>query len=267
MLIERRGSQRLMNQINVVPYIDVMLVLLVIFMVTAPLINPGQIELPSIGKTSDPPLQPMEVSVRTDGTLWLRDRARSMRGAQGLAQPADRGDPPEAEAEPRAGGRDRRRQGRALRGGAGSHGHAAAEPGAQGGAPRQAALRPNDGRSSYETRNEKAISGALALVMHLLFFALLVFGVAWQKHEPAAMVAELWSNLPAPPLPKVEPMPPKPQPKAEAKPVPKVEPKPAPKPSPSPTSRCGRRRRKSARRRNGSLPKRKSARSRRGWRR
>ncbi len=78
MLIERRSGRRLMNQINVVPYIDVMLVLLVIFMITAPLINPGQIELPSIGKTSDPPVQPMEVSIRTDGSLWLRDRARSM---------------------------------------------------------------------------------------------------------------------------------------------------------------------------------------------
>ena len=87
---------------------------------------------------------------------------------------------------------------------------------------------------TLETRNEKAVSGALALVMHLLFFALLVFGVAWQKHEPAAMVAELWSSLPepkvAPPPPKAEPAPPKPLPKAEAKPVPKVEPKPAPKP-------------------------------------
>jgi len=87
---------------------------------------------------------------------------------------------------------------------------------------------------AFETRNEKAISGALALVMHLLFFTLLVFGVAWQKHEPAAMVAELWSSLPAPPPPKAEPMPPKPQPKVEAKPVPKVEPKPAPKPVPKP---------------------------------
>jgi biopolymer transport protein TolR len=77
-LIDRRTSRRLMNQINVVPYIDVMLVLLVIFMVTAPLINPGQIELPSVGKTSDPPLQPMEVSIRTDGSLMMRDRARSM---------------------------------------------------------------------------------------------------------------------------------------------------------------------------------------------
>jgi biopolymer transport protein TolR len=78
MLIEKRSGRRLMNQINVVPYVDVMLVLLVIFMITAPLINPGQVELPSISKTSDPPAQPMEVSIRTDGTLWLRDRARSM---------------------------------------------------------------------------------------------------------------------------------------------------------------------------------------------
>jgi biopolymer transport protein TolR len=46
-------------------------------MITAPLINPGQIELPQVGKTSDPPVQPMEVSVRTDGTLWLRDRLRT----------------------------------------------------------------------------------------------------------------------------------------------------------------------------------------------
>ena len=75
MLIEKRSSRRLMNQINVVPYIDVMLVLLVIFMITAPLINPGQVELPTIGKTSNPPVAPLEVSVRTDQTLWLRDRA------------------------------------------------------------------------------------------------------------------------------------------------------------------------------------------------
>ena len=74
MLIEKRGGRRLMNQINVVPYIDVMLVLLVIFMVTAPLINPGQIELPQVGKTSDPPVAPLEVSIHTDRSLWLRDR-------------------------------------------------------------------------------------------------------------------------------------------------------------------------------------------------
>jgi biopolymer transport protein TolR len=75
MLIERRTGRRLMNQINVVPYIDVMLVLLVIFMITAPLVNPGQIELPQVSKSSDPPIQPMEVSIRSDQSLWLRDRA------------------------------------------------------------------------------------------------------------------------------------------------------------------------------------------------
>lgn len=77
MLIEKRSGRRLMNQINVVPYIDVMLVLLVIFMITAPLINPGQIELPQIGKTSDPPVQPLEVSIRSDASLWLRDRSQT----------------------------------------------------------------------------------------------------------------------------------------------------------------------------------------------
>ena len=70
-----KEKRRLMGEINVVPYIDVMLVLLVIFMVTAPLINPGQVELPQIGKTSSPPVQPLEVSIRTDSSLWLRDRA------------------------------------------------------------------------------------------------------------------------------------------------------------------------------------------------
>ncbi|MGA0033279.1 MAG: protein TolR [Burkholderiales bacterium] len=70
----KRGGHRLMNQINVVPYIDVMLVLLVIFMVTAPLINPGQVELPSVGKTSNPPVAPLEVSIDKAGLLSLRDR-------------------------------------------------------------------------------------------------------------------------------------------------------------------------------------------------
>jgi biopolymer transport protein TolR len=75
-IIEKRSTRRLMNQINVVPYIDVMLVLLVIFMVTAPFITPGQVELPQVDKASAPPVQPLEVSIRTDGSLWLRDRAR-----------------------------------------------------------------------------------------------------------------------------------------------------------------------------------------------
>ena len=78
MRIEKRGNRRLLNEINVVPYIDVMLVLLVIFMVTAPLTNPGQVELPSIGKASNPPVAPIEVSIHTDQTLSLRDRSTTV---------------------------------------------------------------------------------------------------------------------------------------------------------------------------------------------
>jgi biopolymer transport protein TolR len=77
MMSERRNKRRQMNEINVVPYIDVMLVLLVIFMITAPLISPGQIELPQIGKSLAPPVAPLEVVIRADGTLTLRDRNKA----------------------------------------------------------------------------------------------------------------------------------------------------------------------------------------------
>ena len=70
-------QRKLMNQINVVPYVDVMLVLLVIFMVTAPLVNPGVIDLPSVGKSSQPPATPLEVIIRADATLMLRERDRN----------------------------------------------------------------------------------------------------------------------------------------------------------------------------------------------
>lgn len=73
----RRAKHRLMNEINVVPYIDVMLVLLIIFMITAPMINHGQIELPQIGKSLAAPVAPLEVIIKADGSLTLRDRAKS----------------------------------------------------------------------------------------------------------------------------------------------------------------------------------------------
>ncbi len=72
-----RGSsrtRRLKNDINVVPYIDVMLVLLVIFMVTAPMITPGLIELPSVGSAAEVPSKPVEVEIAEDGGLSLRVR-------------------------------------------------------------------------------------------------------------------------------------------------------------------------------------------------
>ena len=66
-----------MSEINVVPYIDVMLVLLIIFMVAAPLINPGQIDLPQASQKLDPAVAPMEVRVSASGDLALVDRNQS----------------------------------------------------------------------------------------------------------------------------------------------------------------------------------------------
>jgi|SRR6187397_662351 len=70
-------QRRAMAEINVVPYIDVMLVLLIIFMVSAPLINPGQIDLPQAAAKLDPAVAPLEVRVRPNGDLYLVDRNRS----------------------------------------------------------------------------------------------------------------------------------------------------------------------------------------------
>jgi len=69
--------RRAMSEINVVPYIDVMLVLLIIFMVAAPLINPGQIDLPQVAQRLDPAVAPLEVRVRASGDLAIVDRNAS----------------------------------------------------------------------------------------------------------------------------------------------------------------------------------------------
>jgi biopolymer transport protein TolR len=72
----RRKGHRLINQINVVPYIDVMLVLLVIFMVTAPLITTTVIDLPSISRSNTPPAVPIEIIVKSRDHLLVRERER-----------------------------------------------------------------------------------------------------------------------------------------------------------------------------------------------
>jgi biopolymer transport protein TolR len=63
--------RRLKNEINVVPYIDVMLVLLVIFMVTAPMMTTASIDVPSVGKAAQPPADALQVNIRADRTLTL----------------------------------------------------------------------------------------------------------------------------------------------------------------------------------------------------
>ena len=72
--VAMRGSRgrRSMNEINMVPFIDVMLVLLIIFMVTAPLITTGVVDLPTVGKSAQRPGSVIEVIVGTDEKLRLR---------------------------------------------------------------------------------------------------------------------------------------------------------------------------------------------------
>ena len=76
--VSHRGStrRRTINEINMVPFIDVMLVLLIIFMVTAPLITTGVVDLPSVGKSQQRPEHVVEVVVGSDEKLRLRIDAK-----------------------------------------------------------------------------------------------------------------------------------------------------------------------------------------------
>lgn len=77
--MSRTRKRRLMNQINVVPYIDVTLVLLVIFMVTAPMTNPGIVDLPKVGQELKQNLNevPIVITVKPDGTTEINGKELS----------------------------------------------------------------------------------------------------------------------------------------------------------------------------------------------
>lgn len=67
-------KRRLMNQINVVPYIDVMLVLLVIFMITAPMTNPGVVDLPRVGQSLKQQVVPIVISIKKDASTEIKGK-------------------------------------------------------------------------------------------------------------------------------------------------------------------------------------------------
>ena len=83
----RGRGRRTINEINMVPFIDVMLVLLIIFMVTAPLIAPSMVDLPSVGKSRQPPKQVIEIVISKDESLQLRQDGKG--SSITLAQVAD----------------------------------------------------------------------------------------------------------------------------------------------------------------------------------
>jgi len=68
-------KRRMMDQINVVPYIDVMLVLLVIFMVTAPMTNPGVVELPKVGQSLKQKSNPIVISIKKNSEIEVNGKS------------------------------------------------------------------------------------------------------------------------------------------------------------------------------------------------
>src|SRR5512141_514328 len=74
-LVGRRSGRRrrMMAEINVVPYVDVMLVLVVILMVAAPFVNPSIVELPSVARAGQQKDIPVRVIVRADGRTSVLD--------------------------------------------------------------------------------------------------------------------------------------------------------------------------------------------------
>jgi biopolymer transport protein TolR len=79
--IQRSGSRRrTISEINMVPFIDVMLVLLIIFMVSAPLITTGLVDLPTVGKSKQRPQHVIEVIVGSDDSVRMRVDSKDPQG-------------------------------------------------------------------------------------------------------------------------------------------------------------------------------------------
>ena len=76
-----RGRRRGMAEINMVPFIDVMLVLLIIFMVSAPLITTGVVDLPSVGQSQQRPPKVVEVVVDKNGQFKVRSEGEEGRAS------------------------------------------------------------------------------------------------------------------------------------------------------------------------------------------
>lgn len=72
-IASRGKGRRTMNDINMVPFIDVMLVLLIIFMVTAPMLSPGVIDVPSVGQAARQPDRFVQVIIDTDARLQIKE--------------------------------------------------------------------------------------------------------------------------------------------------------------------------------------------------
>jgi biopolymer transport protein TolR len=75
--LNQRRSRRTINDINMVPFIDVMLVLLIIFMVTAPLLSPSLIDVPSVGKAASAPDQVITIEIDKQLQIVVKSKGRN----------------------------------------------------------------------------------------------------------------------------------------------------------------------------------------------
>ena len=106
-MVNRGRGRRTINEINMVPFIDVMLVLLIIFMVTAPLISSSMIDLPSVGKAAKAPDLVIQIIIGKDEALTLKvqdqstpvvmkDLVRSVKAAQAAPPKSTKANTPAA---------------------------------------------------------------------------------------------------------------------------------------------------------------------------
>ena len=259
--------RRSMSEINMVPFIDVMLVLLIIFMVSAPLITTGIVDLPSVGKARQRAQHVIEVVVgdrrAAEGAhrpgRRQRSRAQSTGGThQGRCRPATPTRPVVIAADRNvkyeqvvkvmdvlqragvhaSGWPSSRRVDRA-----GPHAHVRSLPPrgrsvGLGAARRRLTMAMDSTLTRQDNLMPQRAGGmgrgtALALLVHVGLLIALAFGVSWRSQTPAGVSAELWAAVPqiaAPPA--VEPKP-TPAPTPPAPTPPKVEAAPPPKPSES----------------------------------
>ena len=70
-------TRKIKFEINVVPYIDVMLVLVVILMVAAPMTNPSVVNLPNAGASKQAPTDYLEITIKADGTATIGKHSQS----------------------------------------------------------------------------------------------------------------------------------------------------------------------------------------------
>ena len=243
------SRRRTINEINMVPFIDVMLVLLIIFMVTAPLITTGMVDLPSVGKASGGPTSDRDhrrrdesLRMRVDGKDRAAHRLTELAARVSDAQARQRNTPVVISA-------DRNGQVRAGREGDGQLQKAGVQRVGlsvkRGGLDAGMNAAPDPRRSACRAR---PAAGAQAVVLALLRARAAGRGaglsVSWRTSEPAGVEAELWAAVPqvaAPRAVEPEPAPPKPMPTPHRHappptPTPKVEPPPPPPRRAMPTS-------------------------------